>query len=438
MAKKKKIILGLGGVVVVAAVVAGVWAARTMDTSRSDVADDTTPLSQFKSTDQAAITRGAYVMRMADCAACHTARDGAFAGGYVFDTPFGTLLSSNITPDAKTGIGSMTERDFFNAVRQGIGNHGLLYSAMPYTSYVKMSDQDMHDLWAYMSTVTPVKNSVDENGGMKFPFNIRLSLLGWNMLFFDNSGFSEDPKQDKVWNRGRYLVDGAAHCAACHSPRNMLGAVKTSAYLQGAKLGTWYAPEITSNPHLGLGNIPVDNIVQYLRGGTDGRAVASGPMAEAVEHSFQYLTDDDLTAIATYVKSVPGSGAKRATPVPADTPAMTWAAQAYEVNCSACHGLKGEGIKGGVPGFAEDPGIMADPTNMIHVMLTGARAAHTHTVQTAAGMPSFAWKLSDQRIADLLTYIRNSWGNSGTAVDPADVAAMRAELKARDPIRTQP
>ncbi len=424
-----------GGVVVIAGVGAGVWAWDSLNTGRSKVAGDSVTLAEFTSEDAEAIERGEYVMRMGDCAACHTREAGEFAGGYEIATPFGTLVSSNITPDAETGIGGMTEKDFFNALRQGIGQHGMLYPAMPYTAYAKFTDQDMHDLWAYMSTVEPVQNDIDENGGMPFPFNIRLAMAGWDMLFFDNSGFEPVASESDAWNRGKYIVDGGGHCAACHSPRNALGAEVASAYLQGGNIGDWYAPDLTPNPHVGLGGSSAEDIATYLKTGTDGVAVAAGPMAEAVEHSLQYLTDEDALAVGTYLTSLPASD----TPAPkaaslAETD-MARLADVYEVNCSACHGLDGEGIEGMVPAFSANHGLLGDPTNMIHAMLKGARAPHTHDAQTAAGMPSFAWKMDDKQVADILTYVRNSFGNGAEAVSPEVVGEMRDALDAREPLR---
>jgi len=435
MAKWKKIGKRVGVVVVIGAVVAGVWASRTFDTSRSDVADDTTVLSQVKATDTAAIRHGEYVMRMADCAACHTAGQGDFAGGYKIDTPFGALVSSNITPDRETGIGNMTERDFFNAVRQGIGSHGLLYPAMPYTAYVQMTDQDMHDLWAYMSTLTPVRHEVHENAAMPFPFNVRLAMAGWDMLFFKNRAFDQETSQDAEWNRGKYLVQGAGHCSTCHTPRNFLGGEKLSEFLHGSNLGGWASPDITSNKEMGAGWMTPDQMVEYLKTGSTEGTVASGPMAEAIEHSFQYLDDKDLKAIAKYVLSLPPSDLKPDPGFQFSAAKMQQEYHNYEVNCSACHGVNGEGIKGMVPAIAGNNRITTRYyTNLIHAMLMGTRAAHTQTLQTAAGMPSFAWKMNDQQIADMLTYVRNAFGNKGSRVKVEDVAKMRKELGARQKV----
>lgn len=435
--KKTAIALGIAGAVVV--VGAGSWAHSTLNTGRSDVADDEITLADFTSTDKDAIKRGEYVMRTGDCMACHTVHGKEpFAGGYEFKTPFGTLLSSNITPDKTSGIGGMTERDFFDAVRHGQGSKGFLYPAMTYTAYTKLNDQDMHDLWAYMSTVNPAANVVDENAGMPFPFNIRLAMAGWNMLFFDNSGFVEISSRPTDWNRGKYLVEGGGHCAACHSPRNELGAEIGSKFLEGGNLGDWFAPDITGDHHKGIGDVSTEQIVEYLKTGSNDLSIASGPMAEAVENSTQYLTDPDLQAIAIYLKSIEGSSKPSPSPVPLSQGAMTTSALRYEVNCSACHGLHGEGIKSMIPAFAGNNAIQADDaTNLIRAMLVGARAVATHDKPTGAGMPSFEWKMDDRQIAETLNYIRNTWGNAAKPIDPVDVAAMRQKLGARSSLAAE-
>ncbi|MBN3812518.1 cytochrome c [Paraburkholderia sp. Ac-20347] len=432
---KKKIFYGLGGcVVVVAAIMLGLtWRANT--TSRSDGVDNTVALANAKVTDVALIKRGAYVMRAADCAACHTAKSGDFAGGYSIDTPFGAIVSSNITPDRDTGIGNMTERDFFNAVRQGQGQHGFLYPAMPYTNYVKMSRQDMDALWAYFTTVKPVSNEVHELAGLRFPYNQRLAMAGWNLLFFDNKGFAEDPSKSVEWNRGHYLVDGAGHCEACHTPRNSLGGPIADRTLQGGSLGKWYAPNITNNPHVGLGHRSVEAVAAYLKNGADGQSVAAGPMAEAIENSTQYLDDADLKAIAAYLKSLPGNASTAATGNSADDQQMSRGKLQYEAQCSACHGPGGEGVPNMITTFAGNHALQGDDaTELINVVLGGARAAHTQTFVTGAGMPAFDWKLTDSQIAAILTYVRNSWGNSAPAVTAQEVQNARQSSKFSMPI----
>lgn len=416
---------------VIAVVIVSGWAWITLETSASDVADDTTALKDASFDDQALIERGEYVMRAADCAACHSREYGEFAGGYEMQTPFGTLLSSNITPDVETGIGNMTERDFFNAIRQGIGSHGLEYPAMPFTAYRKLTDEDMHALWAYWTTVEPVKHEVDENAGMPFPFNIRLAMAGWDMLFFDNSGFEQDKDLTAQLNRGRYLVEGPGHCSTCHTPRNMLGAEKSGEYLYGTTMTGWHYPDITPAPHTLVGSQDNQAIARYLKTGTDGKAVAGGPMAEAVKHSLQYMTDEDIQAITVYLKAQkPSTNKMRQVNNTFDVASMN-KDLAYEVNCASCHGREGEGVAGTVPVFAGNVSILADdPTNLIHIMLTGSKEPHVATTQTAGGMPSYGLAMTDEQIADMLNYVRNSWGNEAKEVTPGQVKELRKQLDA--------
>lgn len=428
MITKRTALIGGGMAALAGAVMLGL-VINANSTPRSEVADDVIRLADFRSTDAALIKQGEYVMRGADCAACHTAKSGDFAGGYVIGTPFGDIKSSNVTPDRETGIGNYTERDFFNAVRQGQGRHGLLFPAMPYTDYTRMSDNDLRALWAFFSTIEPKSHKVDELAGMSFPFNQRLLMAGWNWMFFENKPFVPDPAQSPEWNRGRYLVDGAGHCAACHSPRNALGGPIAAQALQGGLVGTWFAPNITNDPHQGLGDSTVEQIVDYLKTGSDGVAVASGPMAEAIENSTQHLTDADLRAIGVYLKSLPGNPRPAPAALTSNDARMQRGGEGYEVHCSACHGTAGEGVSHMITGFAGNKAILAANTDTLtSVVLGGARAVHTHTYVTGAGMPAFDWKLSDAEIADILTFARNSWGNSASPVTAEEVAKMRKQL----------
>lgn len=431
--RRWKIGAGLACALVVLAIAIGIRAYDALNIRRSNGVDDRIALADARITDRAAIRRGEYVMRTGDCLACHSSDKGEFAGGHDFVTEFGTLQSSNITPDRETGIGRMTERDFFNAVRHGRGSKGLLYPAMPYTAYTKLSDQDVHDLWAYMATVKPVKNAVEENSGLAFPYNLRAAMIGWNLLFFDNEGFSEPVGLSLQQARGKYIVDGGGHCSACHSPRNALGAERAGAYLQGARLGVWHVPDITSNPHTGVGGISNAAIAAYLKTGANDVSVAAGPMAEAVEHSLQYLTQQDVEAVAAYLQTVPASnGVRRRSMVLTDA-TRSRGALSYEVNCSACHGLGGEGIRGMVPAFRGNRAIMADdPASLITATLGGGRAAHTQARQTAAGMPAFDWKMNDAQIAEILNHVRNSWGNGAQPVTSEQVRELRKQLGARE------
>lgn len=379
----------------------------------------------------AAVARGHYVAIASDCTACHTMPESKMplAGGYAISTPFGGIYASNITPDGETGIGNWTERDFFRAVRHGKGKEGEhLYPAMPYNAYVKLTDQDMHDLWMYMRSVQPISNKVPETQ-LGFPYNIRLAMMGWNLLFFKNSGFQDDANKSAEWNRGAYLVEGPEHCAACHTAKNIIGG-DSSDYLQGSNLGEWHAPDITPNPHTGIGRWSEQQVVDYLKLGSNHVAVASGPMAEAVTNSTQHLTDADLKAIAVYLKQVPVSKNTRPQPIAADTAQMKMGENVYSANCSACHNSDGKGISNLAASLAGNPGLMADDTSsIITTVLQGGRGAVTAGYPTSGAMPSFAWKLSDEQVAAAATYLRNSWGNAAGAVSADEVAKARAQLK---------
>lgn len=421
-----------GGVVIVAAAVAAALLWQNGNTSADEVASDNVLTSQPPAAaDAAAVARGRYVAIASDCTACHTMPESKLhmAGGYRISTPFGGIYASNITPDVATGIGNWTERDFFRAVRHGKGKEGEnLYPAMPYNVYVKLTDQDMHDLWLYMRSVQPVHYQVPETN-LGFPYNIRLAMMGWNLLFFKNAGFEADASQSAAWNRGAYLVEGPEHCAACHTAKNLIGG-DTSAYLQGSNLAEWHAPDITPNQYTGIGSWSNDQIVQYLKLGSNHVAVASGPMAEAVTNSTQHLTDADLQAIAVYLKSVPASPAQRPQPLATDNAQMKMGENVYSANCTACHNSDGKGIPNLAASLAGNPGLMADDSaSIITTVLQGGRGAVTEGNPTSGAMPSFAWKLSDEQVAAVATYLRNSWGNAAPAVTADEVAKARATLK---------
>lgn len=382
------------------------------------------------------IKRGEYVALTSDCVACHQTKDRKedLSGGFAVETPFGTLYSSNITPDKETGIGNWTEQQFADAVLNGKGPNGPLYPAMPYTSYVKMTDQDIHDLWNYLQTVTPVKNKVVENQ-LAFPFNIRYLMLGWKRLFFDASQLQNDTGKSAQWNRGRYLVEGAAHCSMCHTPRNPFGAEIKSKNYTGANLQNWFAPSLRNSKVHGLGNWSEEDIVSYLKTGSNRLTVASGPMAEAINASFQYFHDDDLVAMANYVKSLPDHGVAKPKPIDAANPQMINGKKVFIDNCIACHVINGEGISSMIPAFKNNGTIQGlSSESMTHILLNGSKGAITRSNPTGAAMPAFAWKLTDTQIADVLTYIRNEWGNAAQAVSPREVKEMRKTLGATAPI----
>jgi mono/diheme cytochrome c family protein len=270
-----------------------------------------------------AVDRGRYLSILSDCASCHTVpqKNEPFAGGRPIETPFGSIVAPNITPDFETGIGSWTDDQFDNAIRKGVGRNGeRLYPAMPFNAYTKMSREDVLAIRAYLNTVTAVYNPVVANM-LPFPFNIRTSMRIWDGLYFKVGEYVSDPHKSAEWNRGAFLVDGPAHCGACHTPKSFLGGDKTAQYLQGSPLQAWSAPNITNDARTGLGGWSVEDVAAYLKTGHNRITAATGPMAEAVDLSTSKMTDEDVKAIATYLKSLPGDD-KPQTAMAASTPEM--------------------------------------------------------------------------------------------------------------------
>jgi mono/diheme cytochrome c family protein len=381
-----------------------------------------------------AIERGRYLVRLGDCAACHTDPNGGkpFAGGRPIETPFGDVVSANITPDDETGIGRWSEDQFDNAVRHGIRADGKhLYPAMPYPSYTKMPRADVDAIRAYLATIPPVHNPVRSNQ-LPFPLNIRLGMAAWNALYFDDARFKPSPNKSAEWNRGAYLVNGPGHCGACHTPKNILGGDKTSQALQGSVVQGWFAPNITGDTTHGIGNWSVKDIARLLHTGHNKHTAVSGPMADEITDGSTHFTNRDLMAIATYLKST-GATVAAAQPLPATDPQMRVGRSIYRDTCSACHGLEGRGVPNLFPALAHTATVRAtDPTTTIRVLLRGARSVATKSEPTAPAMPAFNWQLDDAQAAAVLTYVRNSWGAAAPAVTPDQVRDARADLAKRD------
>jgi len=378
------------------------------------------------------IERGRYLAVAGDCVSCHTALGGApFAGGTTLETPFGALLGPNITPDVATGLGAWSEEDFWRAMHDGIRKDGSrLYPAMPYPAYTKVTRNDVSAIWAYLRTLDPVRNEVQPNQ-LRFPFNVRRPATStWDLLNFTPGVFQPDPAKSDVWNRGAYLVEGLGHCGTCHTPKNITGGDRSNEALQGALLQDWYAPDLTEDPRTGIGRWSIEEIVRYLKTGANSYDIASGPMAEAVSNSTSQMTDADLLAIATYLKDRAPRRGNAVTALPGDDSRMVAGKAIYEDRCAACHSDTGAGVPTLFPRLASAPLVHAtDPTNLIRVVLIGSRAVATSAAPTAPAMPAFGWNLNDAEIADVLTYVRNTWGNAASAVQPEDVTKLRGRLQ---------
>lgn len=378
----------------------------------------------FSAIAQSSDKNGEYLALAGDCISCHTAPGGKpYAGGLKMQTPFGYLLSPNITPDVETGIGSWSKDDFARALHDGINKKGQdLYPAMPFTSYTKVTRADVDAIYDYLRTLKPVSNAVKVNQ-LDFPFNIRTSMMVWRELFFKQGFFKSDPNQSVTWNRGAYLVEGLEHCSACHSPRNIMGAIKPSKEFTGAVIDGWYALNLTSNSIVGLGSWSTQEIANYLKTGKNpGKTTAFGPMEEVVHNSTSHLTEVDLMAMATYLKSLPANSSLRADQRKLDMNKVE-GARLYIDNCSACHQSSGRGIVNVIPPLDGNPAILApNGADIIRVVIRGINARNGYIP-----MPAFASKLTDDEIATIANYVRTSWDNSASAnVTAAQVKTVRA------------
>jgi mono/diheme cytochrome c family protein len=372
------------------------------------------------------VARGEYLVRAGDCISCHTARDGQpFAGGYAIATGFGTLYAPNITPDPETGIGKWTANDFWSAMHEGKSKDGtLLYPAFPYTNYTKVLRADSDAIFNYLRSLKPVRR-VNRQHELRFPYNQRKLLVGWRALYFTPGEYKPDATRSPEWNRGAYLVQGLGHCDACHTSRNMLGALSKGEEFSGGLLPTsnWYAPSLTSNREAGLGEWEIKDLAALLKTGVSSRGAVYGPMAAVVQNSLQYLSVDDIRAIAVYLKSL---GQEDAAVDQKAEEQYTTGAKIYDTHCKACHRSNGEGRPPDYPPLAKNQSItMKSTMNPIRMVLNGGFPPGTESNPRPYGMPQFSHLLSDQEVAAVVTYIRQSWGNRASAVPAWDVAAAR-------------
>lgn len=384
-----------------------------------------------------AVERGRYLAAAGNCMSCHTREGGAaFAGGVAFATPYGTLYSTNITPDAQSGIGQWSEQQFAEALRQGVRPNGEhLYPAFPYPAFTKLSDADVSALYGYLKTLKPVSAAAPENE-LSFPYNQRWALGIWKWLYFEEGRFVADAKQSAQWNRGAYLVEGLGHCGACHTPRNFLGAEEAEWALTGAtyqdkvegKVLDWSASNLTS-AHSGLGLWSEEEIGAYLKLGFSARAGVFGPMNEVVVNSTRHLTDRDIQAMATYLKSLPAK--EQDSGAPADSEILQAGSLQYDIHCGTCHLPTGLGSSTTGPPLVGSPVTLSpDPASLINVTLYGAQLPHTPPskqwqARTWQVMEPFGQKLSDEEAAALLSFIRSAWGNKAGEVTADQVAQQR-------------
>jgi mono/diheme cytochrome c family protein len=390
--------------------------------------------------------RGEYLARAGNCVACHSLPGGAaFAGGLKMATPLGAIYATNITPDPETGIGNYTLADFDAAVRAGVAKQGhRLYPAMPYPSYAKLTEADIEALYAYFMKVVPPVKQVNKPGEIPAPLNMRWPLAIWNALFVDFDRFAPDAAKDAGWNRGAYLVQGLGHCGACHTPRGLFWQEKAldegdADYLAGAALDYWSAANLRQDPGAGLGRWTQDDLVGFFKTGHSRFGNAFGTMTEVINNSTQYLTDDDIAAMATYLRSLPAkTPGAAAYAYNASTTADLRerrhgapGALAYVQHCEHCHVDDGKGYGTYLTGLAGSSTVLdPNPVSLINITLNGSARVVVKGMPDAYRMPAFRDSLSDTQIADVVNFIRAGWGNAPAGNPPAVTAADVAKVRA--------
>lgn len=372
------------------------------------------------------IERGAYLAKAADCVACHTAPGGApFAGGRAFKLPFGVLYSPNITPDEKTGIAGYTDDAWLGMMHKGVGRAGHLYPAMPYASYTAMTDDDALAIKAYLMSLKPIAASVPENQ-IGFPFNQRWGLVFWNLFNNPDRRFAPDPGKSEAYNRGAYLATALGHCGECHTPRNFMMGLKSGKEFAGALQADWQAYNLTSDHAAGLGAWSDEQLAQYLSTGqAPGHGPASGPMAEAVEHSLSGLKPEDIKALVTYLRGVPAQsdGAPPAPTEAASSPSDALGQRLFVQACAGCHLPSGGGRQSAWAALAGSHSTR-DPaaTNLVQVLVGGSE------IKTAQGlmfMHPFTGAYTDEELAAIAGYTQRQFGGMPGSVTPEQIAKAR-------------
>ncbi len=388
----------------------------------------------------AQIARGEYLARVGNCIGCHTARGGpAGAGGRGIETPFGTAFAPNLTPDDDTGLGRWSADEFWRALHNGRSRDGRwLLPAFPYPNYTQVTRDDSDAIHAYLRSLAPVRRPATPHA-LRFPYDTQAALAVWRALYFRPGAPPPDPARGADWNRGRYLVNGLGHCAACHGARNRLGATVDASFGGGLlPAQKWYAPSLASRAEAGVDADGIEPLMQLLRTGRAPRRSALGPMAEVVLRSTQFLDDGDLRAMATYLSTLPGNDGSPAAgpavsrpasgvPVPAAVAVLSErGGRLYGEHCAACHGERGEGVGDDFPALAGNRAVtMAAPTNLIRIVIDGGFLPPTAANPRPHGMPPFGHRFDDAEVAAVISYIRGAWGNAASPVSPQAVLLGR-------------
>jgi mono/diheme cytochrome c family protein len=377
------------------------------------------------------IARGAYLARAGNCQGCHSERGGvAYAGGRGVPTPFGTVYAPNLTPDRAHGLGDWTAAEFWRALHNGRARDGrLLYPAFPYPNYTRVTRADSDALFAYLRSLPPAA-APNRAHALRFPFDQPAALAVWRALYFRPAQPAANAKRSAEWNRGAYLVEGLGHCNACHASRNALGATANPLDLAGGMIPVqnWYAPSLATPLEGGGAEWSADELVALLRTGLAPRGAVLGPMSDVVSGSTQHLSAADLRAIATYLKAlrpVAVDSVAAEASAPTNDPASP-GARLYGTHCAECHGDQGEGVRGIYPALAGSRTVsMQTPANLVHVVLEGGFPPATAGNPRPFGMPPFATVLSDDEVAQVLTFVRTSWGNQAAPVSGSEARRYR-------------
>ena len=373
------------------------------------------------------VARGAYLARAGNCMACHTARGGApYAGGRGIETPFGTVVAGNLTPDPETGLGRWSPEAFRRALHEGRSRDGrLLYPAFPYAHTTLMPEADVDALHAHLRSLPPV-HQASRLHSLRFPYDTQAALAVWRLLNFKPGRFQPDPAQSAEWNRGAYLVNGPAHCAACHSARDALGGASAAFGASDLPDGHWFAPSLSDPRQAGVQLWSTERIVALLQRGSVDGATVMGPMADVVFHSTQHLQTDDLRAMATYLKALPVLEEPEVAFSAADSTQMHLGEQLYQRHCVDCHGAAGQGAAGAYPPLVGNRAVtQTSPVNTLQAILRGGFAPATAGHPQPYGMPPFRTLLSDVEVAAVASFVRQSWGNAAGAVSSLEVQRVR-------------
>jgi mono/diheme cytochrome c family protein len=394
-------------------------------------------------------SRGEYLARAGDCVSCHSAPGGkAFAGGLKMGSPLGAIYSTNITPDPESGIGTYSLEDFDRAVRRGIAKDGhRLYPAMPYPSYAKLTGADVAALYDFFTKQVPPVHQENLKNEIPLLLSFRWPLAIWNLVFTTSGSYVAKSDHDADWNRGAYLVQGLGHCGACHTPRGFAWQEKalddsSADYLSGALLDAWYAPDLRGDVRTGLGTWSKDDLADFLKHGHNRGETAFGSMIDVINNSTPYLSDGDINAIAVYLKSLPATAAQQAVAYDDATTAALRSGHAsqpgatiYTDTCANCHGFDAKGFGPYTPALAGNPIVLDnDPSSLINLVLNGSNPLVVKGTPDPYRMPQFRLQYSDQEIADVVTFIREGWGNQAPAITAAQVAQLR---KTTDPTSDQ-